>query len=69
MSETVNRPNAPARDLIDRLREAANGADDVAIEELEALLSEAAEAIETLRILVGIRAEVELEDAEPEGRA
>lgn len=30
---------------------------------------EAAEDIETLRLLVGIRKETELEDAEPEGRA
>jgi hypothetical protein len=30
---------------------------------------EAAEAIATLRTLVGIRQEIELEDAEPEGNA
>jgi hypothetical protein len=34
-----------------------------------ALLGEAIETIETLRVLVGIREEIELEDAEPEGHA
>lgn len=33
------------------------------------LLREAADVIETLRALVGIRQEIELEDSEPEGRA
>ncbi|MDR7032404.1 hypothetical protein [Mesorhizobium sp. BE184] len=37
--------------------------------EMAAMMLEAAEAIGTLRQLVGIRREIELEDAEPEGNA
>lgn len=37
--------------------------------EMAAMLAEAVEVIETLRTLVGIRQEIELEDAEPEGNA
>lgn len=37
--------------------------------EMAAMLTEAVEVIETLRVLVGIRQEIELEDAEPEGNA
>jgi len=51
-------------DIVDRLRMAASFA---ASDERRALLLDAAEAIETLRTLVGIRREIELEDAEPEG--
>ncbi len=39
-------------DIIERLQTAALGVDDMAVEDLEALLSEAAETIETLRLLV-----------------
>jgi hypothetical protein len=51
-------------DIVARLRAAASFA---ASDERRALLLDAAEAIETLRALVGIRREIELEDAEPEG--
>lgn len=37
--------------------------------EMAAMIVEAIEVIETLRQLVGIRQEIELEDAEPEGNA
>lgn len=56
-------------DIVARLKSAAYGADDMLIEDIEALFNEAAKQIETLRILVGIRQEIELEDAEPEGNA
>ncbi|MFC3637710.1 hypothetical protein ACFONL_10035 [Camelimonas fluminis] len=38
-------------------------------EKTAVLLKEAADTIETLRVLVGIREEVELEDAVPAGNA
>lgn len=41
----------------------------LALRRLAAAMLEGAEAIETLRILVGIRRDIELEDAEPEGNA
>ena len=52
-------------DIIPRLLAAAENAPA----EIAALLKEAAEDIETLRTLVGIREEVELEFAEPAGTA
>lgn len=57
------------RDILDEMREAANGLEDVPVEDIEALLRRAIETIETLRVLVGIREEIELEDAPPAGRA
>lgn len=57
--------NPEKPDIVDRLRMAASFA---ASDERRALLIDAAEAIETLRILVGIREEMDLEDTEPEGR-
>ncbi|WP_156771733.1 hypothetical protein [Labrys sp. WJW] len=62
------KPPPPAVDIVPRLRMVATEVDDTAIDEVVALLLEAAEDIETLRLLVGIRKEIELEDAEPEGR-
>lgn len=50
-------------DIVERLRAQRAGRVQ------KALMLEAAETIETLRVLVGIRAEIELEDAEPEGNA
>jgi hypothetical protein len=61
--------SVPAADVLLRLRYAAEHPDSYTPEELAALLVEAAEAIETLRLLVGIRKEIEIEDAEPEGHA
>jgi len=52
-------------DIVPRLLAAAENSPA----ELAKLLKEAAEDIETLRVLVGIREEVELEDAEPAGSA
>jgi hypothetical protein len=52
-------------DIIPRLIAAAEAAPS----DLAALLKEAAEDIETLRTLVGIREEVELEFADPAGHA
>jgi hypothetical protein len=40
-------------DILERLRAAALGADDIEIKELEALLAEAADTIETLRTRSG----------------
>jgi hypothetical protein len=54
-------------DILIRLREAA-AAIGIA-PETRHLLLEAVETIETLRVLVGIRDEIELEDTEPEGHA
>lgn len=55
------------RDILDELKEAADGLEDMPVEDIEALLRRAADAIETLRTLVG-RAEVAIEDAPPVGR-
>lgn len=52
-------------DIIARLLDAAASNQPVS----RSLLIEAAEIIETLRDLVGIRRDIELEDAEPQGRA
>ncbi|WP_029073604.1 hypothetical protein [Kaistia adipata] len=54
-------------DITIRLALAALDTEDVDPAELEALLREAITTIETLRVLVGIREEIELEDIEPEG--
>jgi len=56
-------------DILVRLHSCADAVDDVPVKDLEALLREAAETIATLRLLVGIREEVELEDMPPEGNA
>ena len=53
------------RDILERLWAAAAKADPVDAP----LLLEAAKTIETLRTLVGIREEIELEDEEPQGHA
>lgn len=55
-------------DIVDELREMALQVDDRPVSEIEALLEKAAHVIETLRTLIGIRREVELEDSEPKGR-
>ena len=59
----------PQDDILIRLRAAATGVSDMLPTDVEALLIEAAETIETLRVLVGIREEIELEDMPPEGNA
>jgi hypothetical protein len=60
----VSAKDITAADVISRLlARADSGSSDAE------LLREAAETIETLRVLVGIRQEIELEDSEPEGRA
>lgn len=53
------------------IRLAVAGLDPESVEpaEMEALLREAITVIETLRTLVGIKAEILLEDIEPEGNA
>lgn len=56
-------------DLVDILEEAAASPGEVTPEGMAFLLREAAEMIRTLRVLVGIREEIELEDIEPKGRA
>lgn len=61
----MDRPRNPGEDILPRLWAAASRATG----EERRLLLEAAKMIDTLRTLVGIRHEVELEDAEPEGNA
>lgn len=56
-------------DIAARLADMAAHPDLFTKKELAAVMLEAVETIETLRILVGIRQEIELEDAEPEGNA
>lgn len=63
----TDEPRAP--NILYRLRFYADHVDDVPVADLEAILREAAEDIETLRKLVGIKEEVWLEDIEPEGNA
>jgi hypothetical protein len=54
-------------DIINRLRFYADHIDDVPTRDLEEALREAAEHIETLREMVGIKQGVSLGDIEPEG--
>lgn len=56
-------------DIAARLTDMGSRPDLFTKKELAAVMLEAVETIETLRILVGIRQEIELEDAEPEGNA
>lgn len=56
-------------DITIRLAVAALDPESVAPAEMEALLREAIAVIDTLRTLVGIKAEILLEDIEPEGNA
>jgi len=56
-------------DIVLRLRDLAHQVDDVPVRDIVTALREAAETIETLRVLVGIREEIELEDMPPEGNA
>jgi len=56
-------------DITIRLAVAALDPESVEPAEMEALLREAIAIIETLRTLVGLRAEVLLEAIEPEGNA
>lgn len=60
---------ASRRDLVELLEAAAASPNEVTPEGMSFLLREAAEMIRTLRVLVGIREEIELEDMEPKGRA
>jgi hypothetical protein len=57
------------QDLITDLAYMASRPELFTKKEMAAKMVEAAEAIATLRTLVGIRQEIELEDAEPEGNA
>lgn len=59
----------PAPDLADLLDQAAEAPTELTPEQAAFLLREAAQMIRDLRILVGIREEIELEDIEPKGRA
>jgi hypothetical protein len=56
-------------DILHRLKFAAHAVDDLPARDIEELLMEAAEYIKTLRLLVGIRDEVWLEDVPPEGHS
>ncbi len=62
MTEDPRKP-----DILYRLRFYADHVDDVPDTELEAILRESAETIETLRTLVGIKEEIWLEDEPPQG--
>lgn len=55
------------KDIVERLLEAADQVDELSRSDLQVLLRQAAIDIRTLRELVGIRDEVWLEDAKPEG--
>lgn len=56
-------------DITIRLALAALDPQSVEPGDMEALLREAIKTIELLRVLVGIREDIELEDIEPEGNA
>lgn len=58
-----------ARDIAADLAYMAHHPELFTKKEMASMMAEAAEVIATLRTLVGIRAEIELEDAEPEGNA
>ena len=62
-------PKDPKEDITIRLTVAALDAAAFDPAEIEALMREAVTTIELLRVMVGIREEIELEDIEPEGNA
>jgi hypothetical protein len=59
--------DAPKTDIVDRLLAAADEIDGFDRAKLQVLLRQAAVDIRTLRMLIGIRDEVWLESADPEG--
>ncbi|WEK50345.1 MAG: hypothetical protein P0Y66_22330 [Candidatus Kaistia colombiensis] len=61
--------DAPIEDITIRLAFAALDPESVEPAEMESLLREAIQTIELLRMLVGIREDIELENIEPEGNA
>lgn len=61
----TEKPRKP--DILYRLRFYADHVADVPATDLEAVLREAAETIETLRTLIGFKEEIWLEDVPPEG--
>jgi len=63
----ADKPRQP--DILYRLRFYADHVDDVPVAELEAILKEAAEGIQSLRRLAGVSDKIWLEDVEPEGNA
>ncbi|GLS22862.1 hypothetical protein GCM10007874_58820 [Labrys miyagiensis] len=56
-------------DIVERLRVLAVMVDDRPVTEIEDLLNEAADTIETLRSMIDQRQYVPLENAKPEGSA
>lgn len=62
MIEEPRKPN-----ILFRLRFYADHVDDVPVADLEAILREAAETIEAMRTLLGIKEEIWLEDEPPQG--
>jgi hypothetical protein len=57
------------RDIVDRLKSASECEGDLPLNEVQALLIEAADTIEFLRSLLEPVEEVSLEDLPPKGRA
>ncbi|MCX5581507.1 hypothetical protein [Kaistia terrae] len=62
-------PTDDEDDITVRLSLAALDPESVEPSAMAELLLDALDTIETLRTLIGIRAEIELEDIEPEGNA
>jgi len=59
----------PGFDIVDRLKAASERDEGMDPAEAQALFIEAAEHIETLRWIIGLSEEIELEYAVPQGRA
>lgn len=69
MPDIPDRADLLNRDLPDLLDQVAGAPAEMTPDATAYLLREAAQMIRDLRILVGIREEIELEDMEPKGRA
>lgn len=61
----TDEPRMP--DILLRLRDSADHVDSISPDEMTALLLEAKETIEILRMLIAIQDEILLEDEQPQG--
>lgn len=65
----MERPAFVKTDIIEKLKAAHDNVETMSQAELRAVLAEAIEITRTLRILIGIRDEIALENEPPEGEA
>lgn len=65
----MKRPEFVRKDIINKLKDAHDNVETMTPEQMRAVLAEAIETMRTLRILIGIRDEMALENEPPEGNA